>query len=117
MYKTLYLSPMLPSSNITGTVSFFTELLQFKTELLGPTYAIVYKDKFTIHIIKSDGHLNELEFYMQVDNVDEVWDLLKVKENELRIKGPINQEYGMREIHIEVPYTKSIMFIGQEANH
>ena len=114
MYKALYLSPMVPSSDVKGTVSFFADLFHFKIGLDDPTYSIVYKDNLTIHISRSDSHLNELEFYLEVDNLDEVWEFLKSTEKNFKVNGPINQEYGMRELHIQVPFTKSVMFVGQE---
>ena len=110
MYKALYLSPMVPSSNIREMGDIF----QFKIGLDDPAYVILYKDNLTIHISQSDNHINELEFYLEVDNLDELWDSIKDKVNELKINRPFNQDYGMREFHIPVPYTKTVMFVGQE---
>ena len=114
MYRALYLSPMVPSSNIRETVSFFVRLFQFKIGLDDPTYVILYRDNLTIHISQSDSHINELEFYLEVDNLDELWNSIKDKMNGIRIKEPFNQDYGMREFHIAVPHTKTVMFVGQE---
>ena len=31
----------------------------------------------------------------------------------LKVKEPFNQPYGMREVHVEIPATKTLLFIGQ----
>lgn len=114
MYKALYISPMIPSSNLKETTLFFTELFNFKIHLNDLNYTIIYKDNLTIHISQSDEHLNELEFYLQVDNIDYLWNSIKDQLKHLKVKAPFDQEYGMREFHIEVPFTKAIMFVGQD---
>ena len=114
MYNALYLSPMVPSSNIKGTVSFFVDFFQFKIGLDDPSYVILFKNNLTIHIGQSDSHINELEFYLEVDNLEELWNSIKDQVNDLKINEPFNQEYGMREFHIAVPHTKTVMFVGQE---
>jgi hypothetical protein len=48
-----------------------------------------------------------------VDNVDNVWASIKDKVKGLKVKEPFDREYGMREIHIEIPHTKTLLFIGQ----
>ncbi len=32
--------------------------------------------------------------------------------NGMKVKEPFNREYGMREIHVIIPETKTLMFIG-----
>ena len=39
---------------------------------------------------------------------------MKDKLGEMKVREPFDREYGMREIHIIVPETKTLMFIGQE---
>jgi hypothetical protein len=49
-----------------------------------------------------------------VDNVDALWSTIKDKVGGLKYKVPFNQEYGMREIHICIPHTNALLFIGQK---
>ncbi|MBS1600699.1 MAG: hypothetical protein JST75_20925 [Bacteroidetes bacterium] len=113
MYKAKYLSPMIPSYNIEKTGSFFTDLLGFKIGRDDKTYLILYKDNLTIHILRAGTDIGEMEFYLEVDNVDAIWDHIKDKLDGIKFKAPFDQPYGMREIHIIVPETKTLMFIGQ----
>ena len=112
MYKTKRISPMIPSYNIPKTVSFFIELLDFKIWRDDDNYKILYKDEVSIHILRA-GDIGEMEFYMEVDNIDQVWNNMKDKLNGIKYKEPFDREYGMREVHIIIPETKTLLFIGQ----
>lgn len=116
MYKAKYLSPMIPSFNLKKTVSFFIDILEFKIKRDEKTYVILYKDNLTIHILRAGSNIGEMEFYFEVDDIEEVWNNMKGKLNGIKFKGPLNQEYGMREVHVIIPETKTLMFIGQVIN-
>lgn len=114
MYKAEYLSPMIPSFNVDTTVSFFIDLLDFKVGRDDKTYVILYKDNLTVHILRAGKDIGEMEFYLVVDDIEQVWDGMKNKLGDLKVRGPFNQDYGMREIHVGIPETKTLMFIGQQ---
>jgi catechol 2,3-dioxygenase-like lactoylglutathione lyase family enzyme len=114
MYQAKYLSPMIPSTNIEKTASFFTDLLGFKVMMDVKTYVILKKDNSTIHVLRAGPDIGEMEFYLEVDNIEQVWNGMKDKLDGMKYKGPFDREYGMREIHIIIPETKTLMFIGQE---
>ena len=114
MYKAKYLSPMIPSYNIEKTVSFFIALLDFKIGRDDKTYAILYKDHLTVHILRAGADIGEMEFYLEVDDIEKVWNNMKDKLGEMKVRAPFDREYGMREINIIIPETKTLMFIGQE---
>ena len=110
MYKAIHLSPMIPSYDMKETISFFKNLLDFKAFMDEPTYAILYKDDLTIHILRAGADIGEMEFYLEVDDIEQVWDSIKNEADKLTCKGPFDREYGMREIHIIIPQTKTLMF-------
>ena len=76
-------------------------------------YCVVSLNGFELHIQKAGPDTGEMSFYMSVDNLDTVWDLVKIKNDQLELREPFEQAYGMREIHVHVPHTKALMFIGQ----
>ena len=104
---------MIPSFNMEDTVSFFKDLLNFKVFMDEETYAILYKDNSSVHVLRAGEDIGEMEFYLEVDNVDQVWESIKDKLEGMKFKAPFDREYGMREIHIIIPQTKTLMFIGQ----
>lgn len=114
MYKAKYLSPMIPSFNIAKTASFFKDILSFTPVIGTETYSIYQKDNLSIHILPAGQDIGQMEFYLEVDDFDKLWNTIKEKLSGLQVKEPFNQEYGMREIHISVPETKTLLFIGQE---
>ncbi|MFC0182460.1 hypothetical protein SAMN04515674_101422 [Pseudarcicella hirudinis] len=115
MYKALYLSPMIPSYNIPETVRFFQNIFAFNLALDDSNYKILYKEDRTVHILRAGEHIGEMEMYLEVDNIDLLWETVKdqLKSFETKIREPFNREYGMREFHVVIPYTKALLFVGQ----
>ena len=80
-YKALYLSPMIPSFNIEETALFFKNILGFLPVIDTATYAIYHKDNLTIHILRAGQEIGQMEFYLEVDNIDNLWSEIKNKLN------------------------------------
>jgi hypothetical protein len=116
MYSAKYLSPMIPSFNIRKTVSFFQDFLDFTIQADFDDYVILIKNNLTIHILHAGTDIGEMEFYLEVDNIDTVWEKLKDNLAEIQHKSPFERDYGMREIHLLIPETKTLLFIGQLIN-
>ncbi|MEO6454040.1 MAG: hypothetical protein ABIN97_08215 [Ginsengibacter sp.] len=114
MYRAIHISPMIPSFDIKETVLFFHNLLDFKILMDQKTYAILSRDNSTIHILPAGSVIGEMEFYIEVDDIEQIWENIKNKSNGLNLKKPFDREYGMREIHIIIPHTKTLLFIGQK---
>lgn len=110
-YKALYLSPMVPSYNIEVTKHFFIDLFGFSIVMDGD-YTIVKKDSFLVHILRAGENIGEMEFYLEVDDIDNLWLSIQNRITDYKNKAPFDREYGMREFHIIVPYTKTLMFVG-----
>jgi hypothetical protein len=105
---------MIPSYNIKETSSFFENILGFTPVMDTEAYAIYQKNNLTIHILPAGQDIGQMEFYMEVDDINKLWASIKDKLTGLKVRSPFNQEYGMREIHIGIPQTNTLLFIGQE---
>ena len=116
MYKAIYMSPMIPSFDLQITGNFFKDILNFEKVFDSGNYTIYEKNNLTVHILPAGENIGQMEFYLEVDNVDTFWDTIKDKILGLRVREPFNQDYGMREVHIEIPETKTLLFIGQSAS-
>ncbi len=114
MYKALFISPMIPSFNLKDTVFFFKDILSFSPVMDTNEYAICIKDNLTIHILPAGKDVGQMEFYIEVDDIDSLWASIKDKLKGLKVREPFDREYGMREIHIGIPQTNTLLFIGQE---
>ncbi|MBV6439398.1 MAG: hypothetical protein DYG98_17355 [Haliscomenobacteraceae bacterium CHB4] len=114
MYRALFLSPMIPSFNMTETARFFRDVLGFAAVMDTPAYAIYKKDNLTIHILPAGKDIGQMEFYLEVDDLDGLWASIQNKVQGLKVRAPFDRDYGMREVHIEVPQTNTLLFVGQE---
>ena len=94
MYKALYLSPMVPSYNIRETVRFFIELFEFELKRDNGNYAIVLKDNHLIHFLNASPDIGEMELYLEVENIDELWERIKDKMVNIKTRPPFDRDYG-----------------------
>lgn len=114
MYKALFISPMIPSFDLAETGRFFTDVLGFSAFMDTPAYAIYQKDHLTVHLLPAGADIGQMEFYMEVDDLDAVWESIRDKVQGLKVRAPFEQAYGMREVHIGIPQTNTLLLIGQE---
>ena len=80
-------------------------------------YMIIYKNEQTIHILNAGTDIGEMEFYLEVDDIYGLWNEIKDKLDGIKTRPPFDREYGMREFHLIVPHTKTLMFVGQAIKH
>ena len=113
MYTAIHLSPMIPSYDIEKTSRFFKELFYFSAVREENNYVILSKDSTTIHILRAGEDIGEMEFYLEVEGLDGLWKNIKDKLTGIRTRAPFDREYGMREFHLDIPYTKTLLFVGQ----
>jgi hypothetical protein len=114
MYKALYLSPMIPSFDLAETGRFFKDVLGFSALMDTKEYAIYAKENLTIHLLPAGQDIGQMEFYLEVDDLDGLWSDIKEKVKDLKVRAPFDREYGMREVHIAIPKTNTLLFVGQE---
>jgi catechol 2,3-dioxygenase-like lactoylglutathione lyase family enzyme len=112
MYQAFQLSPMIPSFDVRATVSFFTDVLSFSVVRDEGSYVILMKDNSMVHIQRA-GDIGEMSCYLAVDDIDVLWASMEDKIKKLKVRAPFDRDYGMREVHIIVPETKTLLFIGQ----
>lgn len=114
MYHALCLSPTIPSYNVGETVQFFQNLFGFSIARNDSyRYVIMHKDNLTLHVCRA-GDIGEMQIYLEVDELDWLWDSIKNKLDGVKTKAPFDRDYGMREFHIIIPHTKTLMLVGQE---
>jgi hypothetical protein len=75
---------------------------------------ILFKDHLTLHILNVGTDIGRMECYLKVDDLDGLWQNIKGILKGRKVREPFNQGYGMRVIHIGVPETNTLIFIGQE---
>ena len=112
------ISPMLATSNMEETISFYQSVLGFTATMKSPEYSIVEWDGQTIHFQRAAskevmncvrGHT---EIYMEVSGINALWGHVKTFKNRYRIRDLFDREYGMTEFHIEDP-NGCLVFVGE----
>lgn len=106
------ISPMVPTTDSAASVAFLENALGFTTKDFGDGYAICSRDGFQVHFLPAGADVGQMEFYVEVSDTDAVWTSMEPHVGGLKCKPPFDQPYGMREIHVELPATKCLMFLG-----
>jgi catechol 2,3-dioxygenase-like lactoylglutathione lyase family enzyme len=108
------LSPIIPASDVSLARDFFVKTLGFEIAMDEDGYVVCFMDDFSVHFEEVEGEVSSLEVYMEVDSVDGFFSDVKSKLVEGTFKEPFDQAYGMREAHIVIPGTQSLLIAGQE---
>lgn len=112
MSNFIQVTPFMMVENLDGAVSFFTEILGFKTLLRVSDYAYVHRETAGFRILERRGPQGappgnrRFAYYIDVRNVDELYAELKPKLDTLPsgdVYGPVDQPYGQRELFVLAP--------------
>ena len=109
------ISPMIPSTDLGEISDFMEKNLGFSTVMETPEYVIISKEGNDLHIIPSHSdNPNQLSVYFEVENLDKVWSSFQdFCDEEVKVRPPFDQAYGMREFHVILPRTNCLLFVGQ----
>jgi catechol 2,3-dioxygenase-like lactoylglutathione lyase family enzyme len=116
------ISPMLAVADMEQTVAFYQEVLGFTPIMKSPAYSIVERDGQTIHLQKAaSGEVmncvrGHTEIYIEVSNIQPLWDHVKTLKDRYRIRDLSDREYGMTEFHISDP-NDCLLFIGEPTSN
>lgn len=103
------ISPILFVKDMGVTSAFYKEILGFRFTLETPAYFILERDGQEIHLsLASTVHTRNIrqgptEFYVEVTNVQELWDRVKELKDHYKITDLFNRDFRMTEFHIEDP--------------
>ncbi len=109
---------MLAVADMEETIAFYRDVLGFAAEMQSADYSIVSRDGATIHLMTAPddnvmayvrGHM---EIYIEVDDLSSLWSHVETMKDQYKIRGLIDQPYGMTEFHIGDP-NDCLVFVGQ----
>ncbi len=105
---------MVPSANLAETKRFLVKALGFEIAMDTPEYVILTKNNYDLHICPAGDKVGQMSIYLEVDDLDEIWTGLKAElTDQIRVREPFLREYGMKEFHVDIPETKTLLFVGQ----
>jgi catechol 2,3-dioxygenase-like lactoylglutathione lyase family enzyme len=120
-HRVKLISPMLAVADMDETLSFYTEVLGFGIAMKSPGYSIVERNGATIHFMKAadesvmEAVRGQADVYIQVDDTASLWQHVQSLAGKYKIRGLLEQDYGMTEFHIGDP-NDCLVFVGQRKN-
>ena len=117
-YTAKKISPMLAAADMEETVAFYHDVLGFTAMRKSAEYAILERDGQTIHFMKAASEevmrcvRGHTEIYIEVSNIDSLWEHVKTFKNRYSIRDLFDRDYGMTEFHIEDP-NGCLVFVGE----
>lgn len=112
------ISPILAVDDMEETVRFYRDVLCFEVTMESADYSIVSRHGATVHLTKAaddnvmDCVRGHAEIYIEVEDLTELWKHVEPMKERYKIRGLIEQPYGMTEFHIEDP-NECLVYVGQ----
>ncbi len=117
-YTARKISPMLAVANMEQTLAFYQDMLGFTATMKSSDYAIVERDRQTIHFMKAasqhvmDCVRDHTEIYIEVSSIQSLWEHVKTFKDRYKIRDLFERDYGMTEFHVEDP-NGCLVFVGE----
>jgi len=105
-------TPHIPSKNMKESIHFMVDVFGFESLNHSDRYSELRSGNQILGIVQALGEPNQQSIYLRVKDIDDLYSNVKSKLEKLKHKAPFNQQYGMREIHIVIPGTNTLLFIG-----
>jgi len=106
------ITPHIPSEDMNETINFMVDVLGFKSTRHTDFYCELSLGCHVIGVLSSDGEPNQQSIYLRVKDIDILWADIRDKLDTEHQQRPFNRDYGMREIHLIVPGTATLLFVG-----
>lgn len=119
MSNFVQVTPFMHVEDIESALTFFTDILGFKTPFRQAKYAYVHRETVGFRLLEQTGPdgaprgNRRFAYYIDVRDVDRLYAELKPKLDTLPkgdVYGPVNQSYGQRELLVLAPDGNLIAF-------
>ncbi len=113
MLNIVKIIPHIPSTDLNITKEFFINLFGFKVVTDSENFITLNNNQYTLGILKSLSEPTEQSVYIQVSEIEKLWAHLKGEITQYKHKALFTQDYGMKEFHIIIPRTATLLFVGE----
>ena len=112
MSNFIRITPFMSVDNLDRAVHFFTGILGFTAYINAGGYAYLQRETAGVRILEQTGEeaappgTRRYAYYIDVKDVDQLYAELKPKLDTLPngdVRGPIDREYGQRELLVLAP--------------
>lgn len=108
--------PHIPSKNLKVTQEFFVANFEFIAVVETEYFIELKNTSFTLGLLKVNGKLNEQSIYIQVGDIEALWKNIKSNLSNYKHKKLFTQHYGMKEFHVIIPETETLLIVGEPAH-
>lgn len=113
MIKIENVIPHIPSINLCVTAEFFINLFDFKIKVNSEYFIELKNNEHSIGLLKAESLENEQSIYIQVTEIENIWSAIKENIASHKHKELFTQEYGMKEFHVIIPKTSTLLIVGE----
>lgn len=113
MIKIEKIIPHIPTTDMKVTQKFFVSYFEFHAVVETEYFVELNNNNFTLGLLKANGKPNEQSIYIQVCDIEKLWENLKSSIMNLKHKELFAQQYGMKEFHVIIPKTETLLIVGE----
>src|ERR1039457_6175507 len=119
MSNFIQVTPFMHVDDLDRALAFFTGILGFETRFRAADYAYVHRETAGFRILQQTGPdgappgNRRFAYYIDVHDVDQLYEELKARLDTLPkgdVHGPMDKEYGQRELLVLAPDGNLIAF-------
>ena len=112
MSNFIQVTPFMHVESLERALAFFNDILGFETKYRAANYAYVHRETTGFRLLEQTGPEGappgnrRFAYYIDVRDVDALYAELKAKLDTLPkgdVYGPVNQQYGQRELLVLAP--------------
>jgi len=102
----------IPSESMDKTINFMVDILGFEAARRSDAYCELTMGNHVLGVLSSDGEPNQQSIYLRVKDIDILWNEIQDKLDDEHQQWPFDRDYGLREVHLIIPGTATLLFIG-----
>jgi len=106
----------IPTNDLRVTQEFFVTNFEFTTIVETDNYIELKNSSFTLGLLVAGKKINGQSIYFQVSNIESVWQNIKPNVSNYKHKELFTQDYGMKEFHVIIPETETLLMVGEPTN-
>ena len=113
MTDVLRITPIVPSQNPIATKKFLIDLFGFDVQSESANYIELEIGFSYIAIKKARTEPIQQSVYIEVKEIDELWEAKREMLSRYKVRELFIQSYGMKEFHVVAPETRTLLFVGE----
>ena len=103
----------IPTQDVEATAQFMFNCFDFEHVPHTSEYSELVNQDQTLGLLLMDTKPNQQSLYFRVSGVDSLWAKIEPLLDGVKTRAPFDQNYSMREFHLIIPETNTLLFVGE----